>query len=294
LPNLGSGFPAYRYGDGSGGNPGTLTLTDQGGAGWTLSPSAGIAANGSAFNVIGAQGNQAGLLQFQSSISQAIAGFKAQSYVVSFLAEGRDTSSGGAGANDVEVLLDNAPLTFGGATSITPGMGGFTAFTSDPFTVTAGTHTLTFTGLDTLGGDRTSFIDSVHIGATSGGHSSAVALAAPSSAGAAAAAVIGTPPSGGTGVLPAAPPAVLLSGSASGDAGLSLPLSLALSGRQQALGNDPPLALAGASAASPSAANQAVLDRLFSGGLGADNRLLRRQQKGPTAALTENTTGLLE
>src|SRR5262249_26271922 len=77
LPNLGSGFFASRSGDGSGGNPGTPPFADQGGAGWTFARFAGIAANGSAFGVAGADGNQAGFLQFQSSISQSIGGFAA-------------------------------------------------------------------------------------------------------------------------------------------------------------------------------------------------------------------------
>ena len=202
LPNLGVGFNAYRYGDGSGGNPGTLTFADQGGPGWTFSNTAGIAANGSAFGVVGADGNQAGFLQKLSNISQVVSGFANQSYIVRFLAEGRGTQGGSAGSNDLQVSIDGTPLTFGGASSFTPGTGSFTTFTSDPIALTAGTHILTFTGLDTLGGDRTSFIDDVSVFDPPSAASSVVGLAAPSSTdpGSVALAALGVPASGGGGV----------------------------------------------------------------------------------------------
>lgn len=140
---------------------------DPSGASWTFGPPAGrggegIAANGSAFNVVGAAGNQAGFLQGTGMISQAVSGFSQGTYTLSFLAEGRATQQG---ANPLEVTLDGTPLLFGGSTTITPPAGStFVSYTSAPFTVTAGTHTLAFLGLNATQSptnDKTSFIDQV-------------------------------------------------------------------------------------------------------------------------------------
>jgi hypothetical protein len=247
LPNLGVGPLAYRYGNGTGGNPGTLSLADQGGAGWIFSASAGIAANGSAFNVIGADGNQAGLLQFQSTISQVLNGFAAgTTYVVRFLAEGRATQNG---ANDLRVSIDGTTLTFGGASSLTPGTGSFSTFTSDPFTVAAGTHVLTFAGLDTLGGDRTSFIDDVSVFDPPSDSSSAVVLVIPSGAStdSVASAALGAPVGGG-------------GGSVSGDDS-GVQASIVLSRSASVLGSNP--SLAAVAPASPST-SAALVDSLSS------------------------------
>ena len=43
----------------------------------------------------------------------------------------------------------------------------YQAYTTGSFTVGAGSHTITFVGLDTAGGDNTAFIDAVGIHATS-------------------------------------------------------------------------------------------------------------------------------
>jgi hypothetical protein len=272
-PNLGTGFSAFRDGAGGGGNPGTLTLADQGGSGWTFTPNSGIAANGSAFNVTGADGNQAGFLHYQSSISQAISGFNAQQgYVLSFMAEGRGTQAGTAGSNDFDVLIDGTPVTFHGATSITPNGGVFTTYTSDPFFVTAGTHTLTFNGLDTLGGDRTSFIDDVSI-------SDPPAVASSAS----------PQVSSGTAVVPSAASGVRHSDRASDQAGF-WPL---LSQRDQVLASKLPPASVSASTPSTSPVNPAVLDQLFSGGLDGVSVIFGRQQKHVAAGFVDSPIGLV-
>ncbi|MBX9579632.1 MAG: PEP-CTERM sorting domain-containing protein, partial [Gemmataceae bacterium] len=132
------------------------------GADWTFIDGGGIAANGSAFNVAGAAGNQAAFLQGPGSASQDASGFDAGTYTLSFLAEGRNALEG---SNAVAVTLDGTPLLFGGAGTITPPAGSaFVLYTSDPFTVAAGTHTLTFTGQNVdqrVGNDKMSFIDEV-------------------------------------------------------------------------------------------------------------------------------------
>jgi hypothetical protein len=157
-PNVGGG---YRYGDGFGpGSP--ITIAEQGGAGWTFVNGAGIAANGSAFGVANASGNQAGFIQGGpgSIISQLISGFGTGFYTLGFIAEGR--SNFGSGDNPLEVTIDGVPLTFGGNPIINPPVGTvFQSFTSDPFFVNSGSHTLAFNGQGVNGLDVTSFVDDV-------------------------------------------------------------------------------------------------------------------------------------
>jgi len=45
-----------------------------------------------------------------------------------------------------------------------PGGTSYALYTTNAFTVTAGTHTVEFVGLDPNGGDNTAFIDEVTIG----------------------------------------------------------------------------------------------------------------------------------
>ena len=47
--------------------------------------------------------------------------------------------------------------------TFTPSGTGYPAITTAAFTVAAGTHTITFQGLDTAGGDNTAFIDNVRL-----------------------------------------------------------------------------------------------------------------------------------
>jgi hypothetical protein len=160
LPNRGG---AFQY------NP---TLAQQGGSGWAFLGNSGVAANGSAFNVVNTpDGNQAGFLQQGGNFSQVInfpAGF---TDTLSFFAEQRSFG----GTQMFSVLLDGVPLTFGGNTVLTaPSSTSFTLFTSDSFSPGPGPHTLTFEGLNT-NGDNTAFIDAVSITPT------AVAVPEPSS-----------------------------------------------------------------------------------------------------------------
>ena len=53
IPNLGSGNNAYGYGDANPYGLGVATFTPNAGQGWTFTGTAGIAANGSGFNVTG-------------------------------------------------------------------------------------------------------------------------------------------------------------------------------------------------------------------------------------------------
>jgi hypothetical protein len=132
------------------------------GADWTFTSFSGEAANDSLFGVSNATGNQAAFVQGDGYMLQDISGFSQTTYTLHFLAEGRPAN---AGSNPLAITLDASPILFGGAITITPPSGfAFVSYTSDPFTVTAGIHTLTFQGLNvdqSAGNDKSSFIDEV-------------------------------------------------------------------------------------------------------------------------------------
>jgi hypothetical protein len=107
-------------------------------------------------------------------IEQSVAGFDAGiPYSVSFFAAGRlNNNIPGQifGPNPFDVQIDGVPLTFSGNTTVTPPAGSYARFTSDPFMVTAGAHTLHIEGLTIPADDKTSHVDLVSIdaGATAG------------------------------------------------------------------------------------------------------------------------------
>jgi lysophospholipase L1-like esterase len=100
---------------------------------------------------------QAAFIQGTGYFSQSVTFKTAGTYVLRFRSEGR--SDGGDGAETITTSIDgNSVGTF------TPSTAGWSLFTSDPFTVTAGVHDLTFTGTVPFStSDRTSFIDDVQI-----------------------------------------------------------------------------------------------------------------------------------
>jgi hypothetical protein len=143
-------------------------------AGWTFTGGAGIAANGSNFNVQNAaNGNyggtrstsgQAGFIQTPdagavSSISQTLSGFVAGTVTVTFSIEQRMTGSTVGGNNPINVKLDDQDL----GTYLATSSSNFNTITTPPVTVTAGSHTLYFIGTDQTGGDNTQFIDNVRV-----------------------------------------------------------------------------------------------------------------------------------
>jgi hypothetical protein len=109
---------------------------------------------------------------------------------------------------------------------------------------------LTFAGLDTLGGDRTSFIDDVSVFDPPSDSSSPAVLVIPSGVGAdsVASSALGAPVGGG-------------GGSVSGDDS-GVQASIVLSRGASVLGNNP--SLAAVAPASPST-SAAIVDQLFSG-----------------------------
>lgn len=150
--------------------------------GWTFFGSidgvsgAGIAANGSGFNLTGAtNGNndngatstegQAAFLQkgdgtlSGGSFSQTFT-LPAGSWVLSFSLEGRPPVNGTQGLNGVSVFLDGIQV---GGTLFPANEGSFNDTNVSLGTLAAGSHTIAFAGDNVLGGDRTTFIDNVFL-----------------------------------------------------------------------------------------------------------------------------------
>ncbi len=157
-PSLGSGAYAYSAADAQYGVP-SLTADQAAQAVWDFEGGSGISGNGSGFtsgNPDAPEGSQVAFLQDTGTFSQAISGFAGGAYTFSFDAAQRGNFGG---PQDFEVSLDSIPLGVYG-----PGLStSYQSFTTLPVLVDAGTHTLTFTGLNTAGGDNTAFIDSVGV-----------------------------------------------------------------------------------------------------------------------------------
>ncbi len=128
------------------------------GSSWTFNDGAGIAANGSAFtanNPNAPRGRQVSFLQETGSFSQTIS-FRAGSYHISFYAAQRKGVN--KSVQNFQVLIDGDVVG-----TFTPTGFEYKRYSSGAFTVAAGSHVLTFQGLDSNGGDNTAFIDVVAI-----------------------------------------------------------------------------------------------------------------------------------
>jgi hypothetical protein len=127
-----------------------------GGSPWTFSEYAGVAGNGSYFtadNPDAPDGTQVAFLPGYESISQAVT-FAAGTYSLAFSAAQR--GSGNASSQSFAVQIDgNTVGTF------TPGNASYTTYNTASFTVTAGSHTISFVGLDPDGSDNTALLDQV-------------------------------------------------------------------------------------------------------------------------------------
>ena len=100
-------------------------------------------------------GAQYGFVQQTGYCIETISNMTAGTYNISFVTTGRPNGT----ANDFNVLIDGTAVGYflpGTSTS-------FSLATTGNFTVTAGNHTLEFQGVDTGGGDRTSFMDNVSL-----------------------------------------------------------------------------------------------------------------------------------
>lgn len=97
---------------------------------------------------------QAAYMEINGWCSQSISGWDVGNYTVSFYSESV------YGSQPLRVLIDDNVLTFGGEQAISPPTNMKQLFTSDPFAVAPGSHTLKFTGT----GTGMVFIDDVSVG----------------------------------------------------------------------------------------------------------------------------------
>jgi hypothetical protein len=128
------------------------------GSSWTFSNGSGIATNGSAFtskNPNAPQGTQVAFLQKTGLIRQKIR-FAAGSYQISFDAAQRKGVN--KSVQNFQVLIDGQVVG-----TFTPNGFKYKPYSTSSFTVSAGSHILSFQGLDSNGGDNTVFIDVVTI-----------------------------------------------------------------------------------------------------------------------------------
>jgi hypothetical protein len=127
---------------------------DPTGSSWTFSGVAGngsgVTGNNSPFtsgNSNAPVGSQVAFLQENGTITQSVAGWANASYTLSFYAAMRENHGG---VENFEVLIDgNVVGSFAPTT------------TTYAFTVSAGTHTIEFLGMNSAGGDNTDFLDDV-------------------------------------------------------------------------------------------------------------------------------------
>jgi O-glycosyl hydrolase len=130
------------------------------GSPWTFSGNSGISGNGSGFTALNPnapEGAQVAFLQMAgSTISQTVS-LATGTYSLNFQAAQRVQWQ--PGQQDFEVLVDGQV-----AGKFTPAAGGaYASFTTGPFTLTSGAHTISFLGLDTQTGDNTVLIDNVQL-----------------------------------------------------------------------------------------------------------------------------------
>ncbi len=122
---------------------------------WSYSHGAGVTANGSGFtsnNPPAPEGAQVAFLQSTGSFSQSIT-LGAGNYQISFQAAQRAGNH-----QNFNILVDGKSVG-----SFTPAGSSYALSSTSTFTLTSGTHTITFQGVDSAGGDNTAFIDAVNL-----------------------------------------------------------------------------------------------------------------------------------
>ncbi len=150
-PSQGSGESAYEY--------------DPAGSTWSFSGGAGLAGNGSAFtagNPDAPQGSQVAFIQRTGTASQVVVfpSASAGSYQITLSAAQRGNHSGGSN-EEIEVMVDGSVVG-----TFTPASTSYANYTTASFSVTAGSHTISFVGVDPSGADYTAFLDQVSINNT--------------------------------------------------------------------------------------------------------------------------------
>jgi hypothetical protein len=132
---------------------------DSTGSPWSFSGSAGITGNNSGYttsNPPAPEGFQIAFLQGTGSFSQDVSGWATGSYQLTFRAAQRGDNPSHPSQEDFQVLIDGTLVG-----TFQPSSTSYQTYTTAPFTVTAGAHTITFQGLDSVGGDNTALIDQV-------------------------------------------------------------------------------------------------------------------------------------
>ena len=141
------------------GRAGRPTSIDPTGSAWSFSGAAGLAGNGSGFtagNPNAPQGSQVAFLQGTGTISQVVNFAAAGSYLISVSAAQRGNF--GTSNEEVQVLVDGTVVG-----TITPASTSYATYTTASFNVTAGSHTITFVGVDPTGADYTALLDQASI-----------------------------------------------------------------------------------------------------------------------------------
>jgi len=130
------------------------------GTAWTFAGHAGVSGNGGGYtagNPNAPEGVQVGYLQLGDGvISQSLSFASAGTYQLSFSSAQRQNYNHGGQTFLVEVdgVIEG---------TITPVGTTYANYTSSPFSVGAGSHTISFVATDPLGGDNTAFIDNVQV-----------------------------------------------------------------------------------------------------------------------------------
>ncbi len=158
------GFAYQAFGGDCSSDPPQQQFNSTPGFGWTFvgTDGNGLTGPNTLFNpppFTGLPFTQAAFLQdANSSVSQAVGGFTAGSYTLSFYLGSRYASGGGDDGNQtVEALIDGGVIGTWALTSFTP----FTLETASFTVSTDGSHTLDFKGLNP--GDHTAFLSEVSI-----------------------------------------------------------------------------------------------------------------------------------
>jgi len=126
----------------------------------TSGNSTGVSGNGTAITTgdgSAPNGSQVAFIQDDGAITQSVPGWAAGTYSISFLAAQRSTQTATT-LESFQVLVDG--LLVG---TFTPSGATYTNYATAPFTVTAGSHVVTFQGVDPAGGDRMALLDLVGI-----------------------------------------------------------------------------------------------------------------------------------
>ncbi|MBL8798756.1 MAG: protein kinase [Planctomycetia bacterium] len=128
------------------------------GTAWTYTGTAGVAGNASGYtaaNPPAPQGTQVAFLQYNGGMSQTVV-LPAGEYCLEFLAAQRKNTQ--ASSQTFRVLIDGKPVG-----EFTPLGNTYTAQVTGNFTLSAGSHVITFEALNPRGGDNTAFVDQVQL-----------------------------------------------------------------------------------------------------------------------------------